>query len=400
MNFADPLANGPNAVRSIPSSRWRLNLIWWIWLIALSALMFISFSQTNAVIVFTAAVIMCGIARPHDAFNAILNSKCLWPFLVYAALSLIWSQAPDLTARGVTQLIFTVGAAALVAQALSPKSFVSVVFGSCLTATVASILYLGPELIVQWRSGYPVQGIFGGSKNQFGAVEALLILGGFYFVLDRTRSPMTRMLTIACVCLAAILLISSRSATAVWALAPALICSGAAYFLVKFSPRWRATILLSVFAVSVVLTAMIIPVMENAFSLFLDASGRDATLTGRTMLWSWADRLIADKPILGFGYRAFWVVGNPYAEEIWREMGFGRPLGIHFHNQWYEITVQLGYVGLALALLTFLIVLIEVARWAVRAPSPESCFFLGFLVDTAIRTYVEVDLFAQLELAA
>jgi len=63
------------------------------------------------------------------------------------------------------------------------------------------------------------------------------------------------------------------------------------------------------------------------------------------------------------------------------------------------MTVQLGYVGLALTLIPFLIVLIEVARWALRAPSPESCFFFGFLVYTAIRTYVEVDLFGQYALA-
>jgi exopolysaccharide production protein ExoQ len=395
MGIAGPLTSAPDAKRTVPSSRRQLSLTWWLSLIALSALMFTQFSQTNAVIVFMAAVIICGIARPYEAFTAVLNSKILWPFLLYAALSITWSPIPDWTARGVVQLIFTAGAAVILAQALSPKSFITVVIGSCMIATVASIIYLGPALIGQLSSGFPVQGIFLGSKNTFGYVEVLLILAGFCFVLDATRRPITRLSTVLGICLAAILLIGSRSATAVGALAPALICSSAAYFLIKFSPRWRAIILVSVFAMSVLFAAMAIPVAESAFSFFLDVSGKDATLTGRTLLWQWADRIIAEQPILGSGYQAFWFEGNAYAIEIWREQGLDWRPGLNFHNQWYEMTVQLGYVGLVFTLVPFLIVLIDVARWAVRVPSPESCFFLGFMVYTTVSTYVEVELFSQ-----
>ena len=165
MDIAEALTNAPNAGRSIPLFRRQLNLTWWISLIALSALMFIQISQTKAVIVFMAAVVICGGARPYAAFNAILQSKLLWPFLLYAALSVTWSSVPDLTARGATQLIFTTGAAVLLAQALSPKSFVAVLMGSCMIATVASIIYLGPALISQLVSGVSR------SRNIFGVQE-------------------------------------------------------------------------------------------------------------------------------------------------------------------------------------------------------------------------------------
>jgi exopolysaccharide production protein ExoQ len=144
---------------------------------------------------------------------------------------------------------------------------------------------------------------------------------------------------------------------------------------------------------------MIIPVVESTLPLFLDATGKDVTLTGRTLLWRWADRIIADNPILGFGYEAFWIPGNSYAESIWLEQGMAWRSGLHFHNQWYEVAVELGLIGLVLAAIVFMIVFVSVFSWALRRPSPESCFFLGFLIFTTIRTYVEVDLFWQYSLA-
>ena len=399
MHFAKPLENSHNAHHSTPSSRWKLNQTWLTWLVAFSALMFIQLSQTTSVIVFMVAVAICAFARPQDAWKAILESRFVWPFLLYAAFSIIWSQASDLTARGVVELTFTVVAATLVAQTISPKAFVSAIVACCLVATVASIIYLGPELIAEWNSGFPVQGIFLGSKNSFGAAEALFILAGFYFALDRTRPYAMRILMIPCIFLAVALLISSRSATAALTVVPALLCSAAMYLLVNFSPRFRPIILFSVCAISVLFTAMIIPVVESTLPLFLDASGKDVTLTGRTLLWRWADRIIADNPILGFGYEAFWIPGNSYAELIWLEQGMAWRSGLHFHSQWYEVAVELGLIGLVLAVIVFMIVFVSVFSWALRRPSPESCFFLGFLIFTTIRTYVEVDLFWQYSLA-
>lgn len=398
MENAGQLTGAANGARNIPVFR-RVDLAWWLSLIALSALMFVQLWQTSAVIVFMAAVMAYGIIRPYEVFNAVIDSNLMWPFLLYAALSVVWSQEPGLTARGATQLVFTAVAAALLVRALTTRGFIAAIMVSCLVATCASIIYLGPSLFSQLESGFPVQGIFSGSKNTFGAVEALLILAGFYFVVDPTRSLMMRLLMFACIILAAVLLIGSRSATAVGALGPALICSGAAYFLVKFSLRWRAIIVVAVLTIGVLSTPLAIPLMESGYSLFLDTTGKDVTLTGRTLLWQWADKLIAERPILGFGYEAFWVPSNPYVYAIWREQGLDWRPGLHFHNQWYEITIELGYVGLAFTLIPFLIALFEVARWAIRAPSPESCFFFAFLVYTTIHMYVELDLFAQYDLA-
>jgi O-antigen ligase len=46
--------------------------------------------------------------------------------------------------------------------------------------------------------------------------------------------------------------------------------------------------------------------VDLVFDSILTASGKDSKLTGRADLWQVADRLIAQKPILGLGYNAFW----------------------------------------------------------------------------------------------
>src|SRR5262249_46524696 len=69
--------------------------------------------------------------------------------------------------------------------------------------------------------------------------------------------------------------------------------------------------------------------------------------------------------------------------------------GYHFHNLWYQSAVDLGYIGLSLAILTVGITAIEVMRWVLRSSSPASCFFCGFVVFVIVRSTLEVDLFAQ-----
>jgi exopolysaccharide production protein ExoQ len=126
-------------------------------------------------------------------------------------------------------------------------------------------------------------------------------------------------------------------------------------------------------------------------------TGKDVTLSGRTYLWTRASELIRENPLLGAGYGAFWVQGNPYAEELWAHFGLSAG-GFHFHNLWYEMGVDLGYPGIVIALLTVLIVSARAVRWVVRAPSAESFFFLAFVMTIGLRSFLEVDIFSHFSL--
>jgi exopolysaccharide production protein ExoQ len=81
----------------------------------------------------------------------------------------------------------------------------------------------------------------------------------------------------------------------------------------------------------------------------LEGIGKDATLTGRTGIWGLLLRSIAKRPLLGFGYDAFWegVKGESANVILATHWVFG-----YAHNGIIEICLQLGLVGTAVFLVT------------------------------------------------
>jgi exopolysaccharide production protein ExoQ len=74
----------------------------------------------------------------------------------------------------------------------------------------------------------------------------------------------------------------------------------------------------------------------------IEASGRDATLTGRTDLWTDLLRIAAERPLLGVGYGAFWI-GNTH--NLW-DVHLWKPT--QGHNGYLDVYLELGGVGVAL----------------------------------------------------
>ena len=78
---------------------------------------------------------------------------------------------------------------------------------------------------------------------------------------------------------------------------------------------------------------------------FLEAIGKDATLTGRVPLWHLADEQISRRLMLGYGFSAFWSPANGQAWLIWEKVGWEAP---HAHNGYRDILLGLGMIGLVL----------------------------------------------------
>lgn len=78
-------------------------------------------------------------------------------------------------------------------------------------------------------------------------------------------------------------------------------------------------------------------------ALALELIGRDPTLTGRTDIWVALGDVIADRPLLGYGYGAFWGEGSVPAEYVRGETEWAVPTA---HNGWLETWLSIGLVGL------------------------------------------------------
>ncbi|WP_176073303.1 O-antigen ligase family protein [Brucella intermedia] len=71
----------------------------------------------------------------------------------------------------------------------------------------------------------------------------------------------------------------------------------------------------------------------------------DPTFTGRTEIWKFAIKQLADHPLAGYGYDAFWgtsrLINGGYDIETWAARAG------HAHNAYLNITITTGLIGLA-----------------------------------------------------
>jgi exopolysaccharide production protein ExoQ len=93
----------------------------------------------------------------------------------------------------------------------------------------------------------------------------------------------------------------------------------------------------------------------------------DSTFTGRTIIWDFAQYEIARRPLLGWGYQSFWLVG-PDAPSIVEAPGWVKTMP-NAHNGYYDTTLEMGYIGYALLVIFIIATLHAIGRVADRDPS-------------------------------
>jgi exopolysaccharide production protein ExoQ len=100
---------------------------------------------------------------------------------------------------------------------------------------------------------------------------------------------------------------------------------------------------------SFVVVSALLGVLLGLSLFFLDPAlltsvfGRDATLTGRTQIWSAVIQAIDRKPWIGHGFGGIWDDATPDSTRIWFATGFR---AYHAHQGYLDFWLQLGIVGL------------------------------------------------------
>ena len=138
--------------------------------------------------------------------------------------------------------------------------------------------------------------------------------------------------------------------------------------------------------VSVCVGGLLAAILALAPEFVFGLLGRDATLTGRTDIWMALADNIEQKPWLGYGYGAFWAPDSAPGNWVREALQWDAPTA---HNGWFEVTIALGFVGLTLLMLDFLMtvgraVLASVSTWTgVFALAFCAQFFLFSLSESA-----------------
>jgi len=273
-------------------------------------------------------------------------ARRVWWLLLFpalAAVSVLWSIDPRATVDGAIRITATTAIGIYVGSRFDLADQARAVFWLLLAAIGASVLAALASVDFALMFDGTARGLFH-HKNTLGSRAALLIVAALALGLAGWR-PFAVGTGIMFGCAAIVL---SKSAAGLVLGLAALAATP-----LGLSLRGRGAVLglrlaligaLIAFAGFALVGLRIEPITD-----FLDAIGRDATLTGRVILWDVALGHIVEQPLLGVGFNAFWDAGVDWQTfRALDELGYV----LHFHNAYIEVAVQLGALGLAAAAIT------------------------------------------------
>lgn len=357
--------------------------------LAMGALVWVPVLNTAGALLFLASGGLLMLRNPGATAAGALRFWYVFALPLYCLASTFWSDYPGLTFRFALQLLVTVAIAVTIATRVAPVTFLRCLFMVFLTTMIASLIDGNPRgFDGAWL------GVFG-SKNALAAAAATFLVLTTTVSLDRTAPAGLRALALAGIPAGAVLLIAAQSAGALLIAAPVLLTIPLILFARVLSPRQK----LAAAALALVLAGLgataFLAFRESVFALLLDQTGKDATLTGRTDLWRIAAAHIAERPVFGLGYQAFWVQSNASAETIWRLFGIGGRGGFNFHNTYISNAVELGIAGVLLQVTLLWGALVLAARWAFCSHRADAVFAFAVALMVVLSSFVEVQVFFQ-----
>ncbi len=276
------------------------------------------------------------------------RSRALLAFLAIVVLSVLWSSATYVTLRDAIELLGTTLVGWYLVTRFTLWQFlqiVAVVFAVITVASVAMVFGSPARGRMDWGTG-SMSGVLA-EKNALGAAMALtcftIVFLGLHVKTWRSR------IALALVLLPSVgLLIGSNSITAAIFLAATSVLLVVAWGL----SRKQYGAVVAVFFAGVVAVFVVFGVFGTDTATLFESIGRSSNLTGRADLYPPLLEAVRDRPLLGFGYDAFFKSETlvPYLSNFIALINWIPP---HAHNSFLQIALDTGLVGLGV----FLVVL-------------------------------------------
>jgi len=278
--------------------------------------------------------------NPRNMFRVLLRQPLLIILMLVVIGSIAWSIAPDVTTRRAFAVTCTtLGGLALAARykwaelaEVVGATFVVLIVGSFVAALAVPSIGVMTELFPgAWRGLWM-------EKNGLGG---LMALGFCLLSAAALLNPGRAKFWWPFAGLALVLVLMSTSKTSL----ASLMVGGAALVFVliaRRSPAAGAAVTWTGVTGVVLLGGFVLVASDVFFALL----GKDATLTGRTEIWSAAMRQIELRPWTGYGYAAVWDNKSGWGPFAWitKDAGFQAH---HAHNSWIEQWLGIGIIGLA-----------------------------------------------------
>jgi O-antigen ligase len=294
-----------------------------------------------AMIVYAISLVLL-FPKLRTAGHLLARRPELTALVVLSMLSVLWSGDLGPVFRRAVAHTLTIVFCLYLATRYNAHEFLSRLLVALCIGTCASVIVCLVMPSIGVTSGAINHGAwFGvyGHKAVAGRVCAIAI---FVALLYKPTTPVMGWVKLAALVSTAILCVMTQS-RASWLL---VIWGAASALAVRFLRTDRLSVSLRIMIV-VTLVALFVTVGALTFNELMLAFGRDATLSGRTSLWSAAIHVAGEEnPWFGSGYRAFWL--GPDVDKIRVYLTGWARMPAHAHNGYLDTWLELGWVGLSL----------------------------------------------------
>ena len=317
---------------------------------------------------------------PGEVLKTFLRQPLLILVLWVVGASVLWSISPDQTFRRVIALIFTTLGGVILAARWKWAGLAEIMATALgVTAVLSLFVCLFVPSFGRMHTLFP--GAWRGLWLEKNALGNMMTIGFMACAAAALLEPRRARLWWPMAGLCLVLVLASTSKTSL--VSCLLGCCGLALvWIMRRGPVGRVIGTYGAL-IGVLLVGFVALVASN---LVLAALGKDATLTGRTQIWSAVMRRIQDRPWLGYGYGAVWDNTSPWSPLAWiiKQAGF-RPA--HSHNSWLQQWLDLGAPGLIAWALYF----IETCTRAIISlyRSPGAYLAVPFLLVYAMTSLTE-----------
>lgn len=201
-------------------------------------------------------------------------------------------------------------------------------------------------------------------KNGLGREMAI---GAVVFVVGGQQKYISKGLAIAGFLLCSTLVLKASAVTAWIALGTVL----ALYPFLR-ALRFQYSVKLIIPIILLLFAGMIGVYLAGNYAVVLQMLGKEVTLTNRVFVWGYSWVSILERPLLGYGYNAFW----QDSQLILAALDWASP---HAHNNLLELVLDVGIVGTALITVIVGRSLIRAVRWLLSGCS-EAVWFIMILL--------------------
>jgi len=153
----------------------------------------------------------------------------------------------------------------------------------------------------------------------------------------------------------------TRSSTVLVAGAVATVALGVVLLARRLSRRGRLTL----YGLTALTAGGLVALAVALRGPLLDLVGRSDDLTGRLDIWDAVLGLVAQRPVLGWGWVSYWA---PWVEPFDDLVVIRGVTYLQAHNAWLDVLLQLGAVGLVVFSILIITTGVRVLSWSVDAP--------------------------------